>query len=194
MPVYLKEINRAVEKTLYIHIQPSCMTPPVDFGKFQIRKAPFTSEVRNLVKAFYSSSAEICSKLDVRVLLGHFVNEAVEVQPYKLSQSLDVVWVDNCQTVDAESTQTPFLSSLEYCFNAKSSSGRVIFSNNIPEAAKKPKCDPSAINIDPGSIEENSNENREQELLIQTYNHVVLGGTFDRLHTGHKLLLTEGVC
>ena len=132
--VYLREMNKAVEKTLYIHIQPSCMTPTVDYTKFQIHKTPFTLEVRNLVKTLYSSSAELCSKLDVRVLLGHFENEPMDVPSYKLSQSLDVVWVDSHHRVDTDVTKTPFLSTVKQCFNAQSSSEHVILCNNLPQA------------------------------------------------------------
>ena len=200
VPLYLKEMNRSVTKSLYIHIQPSCSTASIDFSKFQIRKTPFTIEVRNLVKDFYKSSAEICSKLDVRVLLGHFVNEPSDVPPYKLSQSLDVVFIDSHKTVNQDSIKQPFQSSLEQCFNT-GSKAYVCFLNNLSDtdaSEKKQKLDSDRSCSDEATVEtsvgpkEGINQRQGEINVIETHDHVVLGGTFDRLHTGHKLLLTEG--
>ena len=233
VPHILKEMHRTVDKCLYIHIQPSSMTTQVDFTKFQILRTPFTSEVRNVVKDFYSSSADICSKVDIRVLLGHFVNETVAVQPYKLLNSLDIVCVDNCTKVDPRIVTQPFQESLKHWFGQ--SAKIVTFSNDVEaSSAKRQKLDldenvlePIRANVDEkepirtnekGPIRANANKKviepvranddvkvleqdsvdaiketyRQAGRVIQTHDHVVLGGTFDRLHTGHKLLLTEG--
>lgn len=212
VPLYLKEMNRFIDKSLYIHIQPTCITAPVDFTKFQLLTMPFTSEIRKLVKEFYISSADICSKLDVRVLLGHFKNDTRTVLPYKLLNPLEIVFVDSCTKVDENFIKAPFQGSLRQCFNQ--SSDVIKFFDSIPELIEKnQKLDFKEKYMGPISEKstepvtkctKNSNEELKetvqmsdsidsgQEKVVQTYNHVVLGGTFDRLHTGHKLLLTEG--
>ena len=235
VPHILKEMHRTVDKYLYIHIQPSCMTASIDFTKFQIMRMPFTSEVRNVVKDFYSSSADICSRLDIKVLLGHFANAPIAVQPYRLLQPLDIVFVDNYAKVDPHIVKQPFQESLKHCFGQ--SVNLVTFSNvleafsektqkldldetvtgpvyesvdkkvlepiraNDKEKVKEPVNENEKVmesftvndSTDKESEKEAINDRQERESdVIQTHNHVVLGGTFDRLHTGHKLLLTEG--
>ena len=213
VPTILKEMHRTVDKCLYIHIQPSSITAPIDFSKFQISRTPFTTEIRNIVKDFYTSSADICSKIDIRVLLGHFVNEPVVIQPYKLLLPLDIVYVDNYTKIDSGVVKQPFQESMKHWFGQ--SANIVTFSNDVEKSSAKrlkldldekvaKPVDESTVDnvIDPVTTDENEPNSAKENVIqpnsasedepVSTFNHVVLGGTFDRLHTGHKLLLTEG--
>jgi hypothetical protein len=107
LPLYMKEINKLASKTAYIHIQPGILLNAADQNNensilssktcdshFELLRVPFTDEIRNLVKEFYVSNANICSNLDVRVLVGHIGSSELKFQKYDFKHQCDVVLID----------------------------------------------------------------------------------------------------
>jgi hypothetical protein len=102
----MKEINKLASKTAYIHIQPgillnadqnnenSILNSKTSDSHFELLRVPFTDEIRNLVKEFYVSNANICSNLDVRVLVGHIGSSELKFQKYDFKHQCDVVLID----------------------------------------------------------------------------------------------------
>lgn len=114
IPEYLSELNRVTSTTAYIHIQPPGGGTNTQSANYDLVRVPFTTEVRNIVKAFYSSSSKTCSHLDIRVLVGHFTNGDMKFQKYNFEQPCDVVLIDK-KLADDESSL--FVQSLSKTFS-----------------------------------------------------------------------------
>ena len=112
--LYLSEINRLVSETAYIHIQPASDRESLKLGKFNLRQTPFSLEIRNIVKEFYSRSSDQCGQdLNVRILLGHVTNSTNNIRRYELKRPCDVIVIDE---LIKEESQSDLRESIERLF------------------------------------------------------------------------------
>ena len=172
----LSQAAKIISNTLYVHIEPN------KFGKAEtkvgpdfsrLRVSPPDKNLRMLMTDIYSSSASVCGNIDIYVLLGNFTiipNENVNIR-YNLKSKLEVVLMDNQEQLKSN-TEVTLSKFVQNTFQASV--------NNL-----KIQC---LCDLNSDDIEGNPSENSQ----LQTYRQVVLGGTFDRLHVGHKILLGEG--
>lgn len=169
----LSQAAKVISNTLYVHIQPTqapkpdTKPEPVFTGLGFI---PPNKGLQKLMTDIYSSSAAVCGNIDIYVLQGNITNVGNENFSYNLRSKLDVVLMDNQEQLD---TNEQFLSKfVQSTFQAST--------DNIKFQCL---CDISSVGTEDLPSESSG---------IQTYRRVVLGGTFDRLHLGHKILLGEG--
>lgn len=169
----LSQAAKVISNTLYVHIQPT-QAPKPDTKPEPVFTSlgfiPPNKGLQKLMTDIYSSSAAVCGNIDIYVLQGNITNVGNENFSYNLRSKLDVVLMDNQEQLD---TNEQFLSKfVQSTFQAST--------DNIKFQCL---CDISSVSTEDLPSESSG---------IQTYRRVVLGGTFDRLHLGHKILLGEG--
>lgn len=169
----LSQAAKVISNTLYVHIQPT-QAPKPDTKPEPVFTSlgfvPPNKGLQKLMTDIYSSSAAVCGNIDIYVLQGNITNVGNENFSYNLRSKLDVVLMDNQEQLD---TNEQFLSKfVQSTFQAST--------DNIKFQCL---CDISSVGTEDLPSESSG---------IQTYRRVVLGGTFDRLHLGHKILLGEG--
>ncbi|KAM4622737.1 bifunctional coenzyme A synthase [Discoglossus pictus] len=170
----LESAAKIVQDTLYVHLQPGLVLT----GSSQPNSTfiPATSEVCSLISKLYSD-ADVHSNLDVRVLLTNIKNQGTSQHFLSSVQNLshppEVVLTD-FQTCDG-GQYNPAKQQLErYATNCYS-------------------CQPNLISVLLYPEYEFANEETIPEYVerpLQSHNDVVVGGTFDRLHNAHKILLS----
>nr|XP_033775250.1 bifunctional coenzyme A synthase [Geotrypetes seraphini]XP_033775251.1 bifunctional coenzyme A synthase [Geotrypetes seraphini] len=172
----LTSASKIVEDTLYVHFQPGlCLSGPAQPKSSYI---PATKEVYNLVTKLYSSTST-CSHLDVRVLLSNIRNQNAHQPPLcsvqNLSHPPEVVLTDFHSSEGGQ--YNPVKQRLERyatsCYSCKPNLISVLLYPDYDEPDK------SMV-----SKESSANE------ALESYNDVVVGGTFDGLHSAHKILLS----
>ncbi|XP_054848168.1 bifunctional coenzyme A synthase [Eublepharis macularius] len=177
----LASASRLVQDTLYVHLQPGLSLT----GSTQPRSTyvPATSEVYTLISKLYAD-ADVHSHLDVRVLLTNILNQGAtppalgSVQ--NLSQPPEVVLTD-FETGDGGQSN-PVKQRLErYATSCYSCRPNLISVLLYPEYELEAVVD-GEVPLQP--------ETSVTEEPLQSYSDVVVGGTFDRLHNGHKILLS----
>lgn len=180
IPVLRKNIQRilsqaakVISNTLYVHIQPTQALKPDSNPEpvfTSVRFVPPNKGLQKLMTDIYSSSAAVCGNIDIYVLQGNITNVGNEKLCYNLRSKLDVILMDNQEQLN---TNEHFLSKfVQSTFQAST--------DNIKFQCL---CDINSVGMEDLPSESSG---------IQTYRRVVLGGTFDRLHLGHKILLGEG--
>ncbi|XP_069809151.1 bifunctional coenzyme A synthase [Dendropsophus ebraccatus] len=173
----LASAAKIVQDTLYIHLQPGLLLT----GSSQPASTyiPATQEVCRLISKLYSD-ADLHSGLDVRVLLTNIKNQSSSQQSLSSVQNLshppEVVLTD-FQTSDG-GQYNPAKQQLErYAINCYSCNPHLVSVLLYPEYG---------IEGDIIGLKEMDNEG----VPLQSHSDVVVGGTFDRLHNAHKILLS----
>ncbi|XP_030076933.1 bifunctional coenzyme A synthase isoform X2 [Microcaecilia unicolor] len=173
----LTSASKIVEDTLYIHLQPGlCLSGPAQPKSTYI---PATKEVYNLVTKVYSSTSSNCSHLDVRVLLTNIRNQSAHQQPLcsvqNLSHPPEVVLTDFHGSDGGQ--YNPVKQRLErYTTSCYSCHPNLVSVLLNPDYDVPDKCE----------VSEESSANE----ALQSCSDVVAGGTFDGLHSAHKILLS----
>lgn len=169
----LSQAAKVISNTLYVHIQPTQALKPDSNPEpvfTSLRFVPPNKGLQKLMTDIYSSSAAVCGNIDIYVLQGNITNVKNENFHYNLRSKLDVILLDNQEQLN---TNEQFLSKfVQSTFQAST--------HNIKFQCL---CDINSVGMEDLPSESSG---------IQTYRRVVLGGTFDRLHLGHKILLGEG--
>lgn len=158
----LPVIKKHVLKTLYIQYFPEKNIFAT--GNYSIasqRRGPQYSQ--NIVD-IYANTSTIASRLDIRVLLTNIKHPGRHIINTKKPVEI-VIFDRTCSKKEADTFIQDCLAntSMDYSFVT---------------------C----------SDDQDQNDHKDPEDAVQdikTYRNVVLGGTFDRLHNGHKILLSE---
>ncbi|XP_077170269.1 bifunctional coenzyme A synthase isoform X2 [Paroedura picta] len=176
----LASAARLVQDTLYVHLQPGLSLT----GSTQPRSTyvPASSEVYTLISKLYAD-ADVHTHLNVRVLLTNILNQGAtppalgSVQ--NLSQPPEVVLTD-FETGDGGQSN-PVKQRLErYATSCYSCRPNLISVLLYPEYELETPDGELPSEPETGSYAE----------PLESYSDVVVGGTFDRLHNGHKILLS----
>ncbi|XP_073539682.1 bifunctional coenzyme A synthase isoform X2 [Phyllobates terribilis] len=173
----LASAAKIVQDTLYIHLQPGLLLT----GSSQPTSTyiPATPEVCSLISKVYSD-ADLHRNLDVRVLLTNIKNQSNNQQTLSSVQNLshppEVVLTD-FQTSDG-GQYNPAKQQLErYAANCYSCNPHLVSVLLYPEYG----IEDDIVNVE---------EAAEEGSPLQSHSDVVVGGTFDRLHNAHKILLS----
>lgn len=171
---YLKAAKSIVNKTLYIKLEPN------RHQLWPVQQPVFTpyelTQLRKLIPDIYFKAAGVCANLDIRVLQGCFKDAALSET--HLKSSFDVVLTDGGHAfADLE-------RYLDHQFDKRCSNFQRI------GAKLADKTDEEVDGISNGF---SNGVSCSDAGSFQIYESVCLGGTFDRLHMGHKVLLSEAV-
>lgn len=157
-------IQRDIIQTLYITLYPAEDTvPPSKTSNTSTFASP---QISSKVIGSYAKTTSIFGKIDVRILLNKFQNKSQ--WKIKTKKSIDVIYFDQVIKEDIKK-----------------------FITNKSEDYKTVCLDSSSV--DEGSFNANNASCTCTGIPDYVYKHSVLGGTFDRLHNGHKILLSEAV-
>ncbi|CAL8382379.1 unnamed protein product [Gadus morhua 'NCC'] len=197
----LSSAARVVQHTLYVHLHPGLNLSACGGGGNQPRPVfiPPVPDLSKAISRLYSNAADVCGHLDVRVLLTNVrAAQAPDVQapggsvgpfpaPQLLSHAPEVVLTDY-PLQDAEQSSRVGQCLQRYaghCYVCSPALASVLLQPQLEELQ--------------AAEEEEEEEGEGQEggrggpgrgaEPLETYNDVVVGGTFDRLHSAHKTLL-----
>lgn len=123
-------------------------------------------QVSSKVIGTYAKASTFCRNIDVRILLNKLQTQSQ--WEITTSKSIDVIYFDQVIKED-----------IKKCIVNKSQDYTTVYLDST--------------NIDESSIDTNSVSCTFTGNPNKIYAHSVLGGTFDRLHAGHKILLSEAV-
>ncbi|XP_054932783.1 bifunctional coenzyme A synthase isoform X2 [Dermacentor andersoni] len=170
---YLKAAKNFVNKTLYIKLEPN------QHHLWPVQQPVFTpselSQLRKLIPDIYFKAAGVCAHLDIRVLQSCFKDPARKEN--HLKPSFDVVLTDGSHG------RTDLELYVGHQFNKSCSNFHCLESKLTVNDANEDSF--NGFSHGSNGVQNNS--------TFQTFESVCLGGTFDRLHLGHKVLLSEAV-
>lgn len=162
----LTAVKKYVSNTLYIQLYTGTSINNTDTRKFVNKLTPASKYCKHAAD-IYSVSLRTCDQLDVIIIVGNLKDNVLwQAAPTRL-KPVDVLLFDNGISNDETSK---FMDRYKPANVIEFSNGFDDGDDSVQSNSKPSECS--------DSIEGDS---------------VILGGTFDRLHIGHKLLLTEAV-
>ena len=176
IPKVVAEASRVVSETLYVCLQPALHTQHVAQSSL-LHPLALTKEIESCVAAFYGSVSGICQTLDVRILLSHICANTAHYNatPYLLQKSVSVLLCDSLKLKDTwQTNKAHFTEALNSSFSNLDADLYFHYITSID-----------------GKTSANTDESESSCEPLVVYPNVVLGGTFDRLHDGHKVLLSQ---
>lgn len=167
----LNAVKKYVSKTLYIHLytNESYKLPNNNCLKPAIIFSKHVAQI-------YSTSLHTCHQLDVIVIVGNLKDSTHIHKANNITKPVDILLFDNCFSGD-ETNQ--FMTRYN--------------TNNVIEFSKSDLDASVAVHKGTEVSKEINYFALDSGFQLLMGDTVVLGGTFDRLHCGHKLLLTEAV-
>lgn len=187
----LTSAARLVNHTLYVHLQPGMSLE----GPAQPQSSPVqaTFEVLDLITHFYAG-ASVHTHLDVRILLTNIRTKSAFPLPVpssvqNLAHPPEVVLTD-FQTLDG-SQYNPVKQQLErYATSCYSCCPQLASVLLYPDYGPgELSVEPLALPL-PSTIRPSSPVARSPKQPVRGYHRGAVGGTFDRLHNAHKVLLS----
>lgn len=190
LPPILTSASCLVNHTLYVHLQPGMNLG----GSAQPQASPVqaTFEVLDFITHLYTG-ADLHRHLDVRILLTNIQTKSTFLPALSSVQNLahppEVVLTD-FQTLDG-SQYNPVKQQLErYATSCYSCSPQLASVLLYPDygTGELPLEHPTALL--PSTIRPASPVARSPRQPVRGYHRGAVGGTFDRLHNAHKVLLS----
>ncbi|KAJ9591691.1 hypothetical protein L9F63_001778 [Diploptera punctata] len=174
----LPEIKQHVNKTLYIQLCPgNRLSPPSTSGDTVVQGFHYSPSVNRI----YSQASSFCQNLDVRVLLASLKNPLLTT--IHTRKPIEIVIFDqvfNNEEVD-NFIKSCLLNATQRC--------QIVTINASEEPSNESDMQMPCTTEIASPIRNHSIPNKYNKM----HENVVLGGTFDRLHAGHKILLSEAV-
>ncbi|ELW54980.1 Bifunctional coenzyme A synthase [Tupaia chinensis] len=187
----LTSAARLVNHTLYVHLQPGMSLE----GPAQPQSSPVqaTFEVLDFITHFYAG-ADVHRHLDVRILLTNIRTKCTFLPPLpssvqNLAHPPEVVLTD-FQTLDG-SQYNPVKQQLErYATSCYSCCPQLVSVLLYPDYGTGDlPVEPLDVPL-PSTIRPASPVARSPKQPVRGYHRGAVGGTFDRLHNAHKVLLS----
>lgn len=184
IPRILDHIASIISDTAYILLQPAFHSCTALSSTAFLSPLPCTTEVQSFITDVYTQTSSHCQNVDIRILLAHITNKTVFVPPpYKLHKPLGILLSDTNELAEKwAADKMSLLPLLQQVFsNTGVRDGSLVVQAIIGEES-------TALRSEENNIK---NEAKSSELTVKSYDHVVAGGTFDRFHNGHRLLLSQ---
>ncbi|XP_076439746.1 bifunctional coenzyme A synthase-like [Babylonia areolata] len=179
IPRLLDHVASLVSSTVYIHLHPgACSISALQSSPFS--PVACTKDVQSFISDVYGQSSSRCQNLDIRILLAHITNKSsAPLMRYQLNRPLSALFSDAPFVLDSwRSDKASVMQLLQQNF-----------SDGITDSLVVQALDHASKSGGDNSPAMGRNDCGDTELT--TYDYVVLGGTFDRLHSGHRLLLSQ---
>lgn len=161
---YFREVSLKISKTLYVSLEPNQLL--LGQNKLPNKQLFCRQDLLLMIPAIYAEAHRKAPYLDVRILHHQMMRD----QP-------------NLHLLNLQSGKRKLAYTPQIVFTNDNISHEILKYYDIPE-------DLEIIMID--KVNSVEHENFKSLISNNIYNHVVLGGTFDNLHNGHKILLSTG--